>query len=291
MANRQPSRCASLLFGASFLCLFFHIRFDPMKKEIIKETGISAVRSIFGAVPFAGGALNEIFFDFRSRVKQNRINSFAEMLTDFFMENSEIDTESLKTEEFSDIFESVVRRVMLTKSKEKHVRYRDILIQHVFEPHKSVENAETYLDMIATLDEMAIRILAVHGQFSIDYARLEIELMNAEGNARKEQNKIEQLKQSYPIKEDKLKLYELAKSKFDNEAKVIRQEITDRQAFRKAEYFGINDSEFLYYKQTLYSKGFLIDKGFGTFGGSTPFLRMWVTDFGQQFLNFITDQG
>jgi len=114
--------------------------------------------------------------------------------------------------------------------------------------------------------------------------------MNTEGNARKEQNKIEQLKQSYPIKEDKLKLYELAKSKFDNEAKVIRQEITDRQAFRKPEYFGINDSEFLYYKQTLYSKGLLIDKGFGTFGGSTPFLRMWVTDFGQQFLNFITDQ-
>lgn len=258
-----------------------------MKKEEFKEAGVSVVRSLFGAVPYAGGALNEIFFDYRSRVKQNRINAFSEMLSEFFLAHSDIELASLKTEEFSDIFESVVRRVVLTKSKEKHMRYRDVLIQHIFEPYKSVENAETYLDLIATLDEMAIRMLAVHGQFSVDYARLEEELMAAEGKARKEQNSIDQLKQVYPTDEDQVKLLEAAKTEFESEAEIIRKEITDRQAFRKPEYFGIAESEFLYYKQTLYSKGLLIDKGFGTYGGSTPFLRMWITDFGEQFLRFL----
>jgi len=137
---------------------------------------------------------------------------------------------------------------------------------------------------------MAIRILAVHGQFSTDYARLEKELMAAEAKARKEQSAIEQLKTVYPINEKQLTALEVAKTKFENEAEKIRKDIMDGQTFRKPEYFGIPESEFLYYKQTLYSKGLLIDKGFGTHGGSTPFLRMWVTVFGEQFLRFLTQQ-
>jgi len=67
-----------------------------IKKDEYKEAGVSVVRSLFSAVPYAGGALNEIFFDYRSRVKQNRINAFADMLAEFFLEHSDIEPESLK---------------------------------------------------------------------------------------------------------------------------------------------------------------------------------------------------
>lgn len=259
-----------------------------MNKEKAAEAGVSVVRSIFGAVPYAGGALNEIFFDYRSRIKQNRINAFSQLLSDFFMEHTGIDPESLKTEEFSDIFESVVRRVVMTKSKEKHARYRDVLIQHIYEPHKSVENAETYLDLISTLNEMAIRILQVHEQFSTDYKRLDVEVMNADAKTRQVNEAIGKLKVAYPVNEAHIAVL---KGEYDAAfalAESIRKEITDRQSFRQASHFGISDSEYLYYKQTLYAKGLLVDKGFGTFGGSTPFLRMWITDFGEQFIRFLT---
>ncbi|QEC78961.1 hypothetical protein [Mucilaginibacter ginsenosidivorax] len=252
-----------------------------------KEAGITVVRSLFSAVPFAGGALNEVFFDYRSRVKQNRINTFSELLSEFFLEHQEIDPESLKTEEFSDIFESVVRRVVMTKSKQKHERYRDVLIQHIYEPHKSAENAETYLDLISALDEMAIRILSEHARFSVDFARLEVECMKADSRSRQTQEKIDKLKISHPVDDTAIAALQ---PQLDGELKAadtIRQQITDRQEFRKAEYFQISASEFLYYKQTLYAKGLLIDKGFGTFGGSQPFTRMWTTDFGDQFIRFL----
>jgi hypothetical protein len=252
-----------------------------------KEAGVSLVRSLFSAVPFAGGALNEVFFDYRSRVKQNRINAFSELLSAFFLEHGEIDPESLKTEEFSDIFESVVRRVVMTKSKQKYERYRDVLVQHIYEPHKSVENAETYLDLINTLDEMAIRVLSEHAAFTADYTRLEAIVMQADVRSRQTQEKIDRKKTAYPVDKAEIPALQLQLEAEVKAANEIRQEITDRQAFRKAEFYQISVSEFTYYKQILYSKGLLIDKGFGTHGGSQPFTRMWTTDFGEQFIRFL----
>lgn len=42
-----------------------------MNKKHVQEAAISLAKSIFSAVPIAGGALNEVFFDYRSRLKQD----------------------------------------------------------------------------------------------------------------------------------------------------------------------------------------------------------------------------
>jgi len=41
------------------------------KIEIIKST----FKSLIGAIPYVGQAINEAIFDYRSRIKQNRINT------------------------------------------------------------------------------------------------------------------------------------------------------------------------------------------------------------------------
>ena len=41
-----------------------------------KELMISAVRSALGAVPFAGQALNEVFFEYRGRIKHHILDIF-----------------------------------------------------------------------------------------------------------------------------------------------------------------------------------------------------------------------
>ncbi len=77
--------------------------------------------------------------------------------------------ENLKTEEFSDLFEAVLRRVTQTKSKEKHKRFRDVLIHHIKNPDPDIDNSETYLDAITSLNEMSINILKEHQQFDNAY--------------------------------------------------------------------------------------------------------------------------
>ena len=76
-----------------------------MKKEIAEAT----LKSIFGAVPYVGSFLNEIVFDYRSRVKQNRLNEFIDLLSEEFSKRShdEVDFKKMESDEFGDLFESI----------------------------------------------------------------------------------------------------------------------------------------------------------------------------------------
>ena len=105
-------------------------KFD--KKEII----VSTVKSLFGAIPFGGTALNELFFEYNGQLKQKRLNQFVEILAENFTEDSEINLDNIKTENFSDLFESVLRRVVQTKSELKLNRFKDILIKELNNPTK-----------------------------------------------------------------------------------------------------------------------------------------------------------
>ena len=71
------------------------------KKEII----VSTAKSIFGIVPFGGAALNELFFEYNGRIKQSRLNNFVEILAESFTEDSNIDLDNIKTEDFNDLFD------------------------------------------------------------------------------------------------------------------------------------------------------------------------------------------
>jgi hypothetical protein len=261
-----------------------------MKKTDIQEAAISLAKSLFSAVPFAGGALNEVFFDYRSRIKQDRLNSFTVLLTAFFLDNPDIDPQSLKTEEFSDLFESVIRRVLQTKSREKHIRFRDVLIRQIHRPHEDIEDAETCLDLISTLNELAIWILNEHLVFfeafeTIDPLRAKILARTTVG-----QEKINKMPGNTE-NDQKEREKATAKLKADQQ-KVERynKQVTSLQGFRKAAYYNIQESEYLYYKQTLYAKGLLVDKGIGGMGDSKPFQWMWITEFGRKFIGFIVKE-
>jgi lipoate-protein ligase A len=56
-----------------------------------------------------GSFLNEIVFDYRSRVKQNRLNEFIDLLSEEFSKRShdEVDFKKMESDEFGDLFESI----------------------------------------------------------------------------------------------------------------------------------------------------------------------------------------
>lgn len=138
------------------------------KKEVIE----SFIRVTFSAIPYAGQALTEVFFDYSGRIKQNRLNRFIELLSEYFLNNPNINIDNIKTEDFSDLFDSVLRRVVATKSEYKLRRFRDILINQIEEPLSEIDDYQLYLDLIVSLSENDIKVLYNHRFFDRQYEKM-----------------------------------------------------------------------------------------------------------------------
>ena len=126
----------------------------------LKQAAISGKNVIFSNIPFFGTILDEILFGYRSRVKQERLNRFVEELEKYFrlIHSGDIDREHLESEEFGDIFESILRRVVNTASEEKMHRFKKILLNEMTRTYTS-DFKETFLDIVSRINEDQILIL------------------------------------------------------------------------------------------------------------------------------------
>ena len=81
-------------------------------KEEISKT---ATKVLFGIIPYIGDALDEVVFEHRSRIKQNRINQFVESFKEFYksLNIKQVKIDDIKSEEFGDVFEAILRIKML----------------------------------------------------------------------------------------------------------------------------------------------------------------------------------
>lgn len=139
-----------------------------------KEILVGVVKSGFSAIPFAGGVFNEICFDIRSRIVQQRLNNFTDSLLDYLKEMGlDIDEGLITSESFNDLYISILKRVTETSCKHKLNIFRDILTNNISKPYES-NFRETFLDLVNKLDYIEIEILQMYketGRFgSMDIA-------------------------------------------------------------------------------------------------------------------------
>jgi hypothetical protein len=254
-----------------------------------KEITVSVLKSIFGVIPYGGAALDELFFEYNGRLKQNRLNRFVEILAENFTKNAVINIENIKTEDFNDLFESVLRRVVQTKSELKLLRFKDILIKELNCPSENVELIDHYLDLISNLTEEEIKILYNHRYFTLKYEE-EIDEMNL---LKENLTSLEQQlnKQTIIINESKFKkINELVSRKSHDEVKIEyekkKEHILSFAKYKKAEFYDLSENKFMFYKQRLFSKGLLIDNIVNRIG-NLPFGHMGITEFGIEFIDFI----
>lgn len=60
-----------------------------MSNKILKdEYSLAALKGLIGAIPYAGTLLNEILFEARSRVKQERVNLFIIEFSEYLLKHS-----------------------------------------------------------------------------------------------------------------------------------------------------------------------------------------------------------
>jgi hypothetical protein len=127
-----------------------------------KEMLTSIAKASMSTLPYVGGALNELLFDYRSRIAQQRINNFVEnFLLHLSTLGIKIDENDLSSEEFNDIYFAVIKRVIDTKSEYKLRIFRDILISGITMDYQS-DFKETFLDLVNRLDYIELEILTLY---------------------------------------------------------------------------------------------------------------------------------
>lgn len=98
-----------------------------------REYGLAVLKGAIGAIPFAGGLLNEVIFEARSRLKQDRIQMFIAELAEVVgkLGEDKVDKIFLMSEEFSDLADDVLMRVGRNRSKAKRSHFRNILAKGI----------------------------------------------------------------------------------------------------------------------------------------------------------------
>jgi hypothetical protein len=135
---------------------------------------------------------------------------------------------------------------------------------------------------------MAMVILSEHYHWGNRYSEIDPKRKIVLDWLKNDGEKLNDFKRDFQSNGDKIQKLDSKIKR--NQAKVEKYNtlVKSLQKFRESDFFKLSESEYLYYKQTLFSKGLLIDKGGGTYDGGKPFFYMWLTEFGQKFLEFIT---
>lgn len=224
------------------------------EKWEIKEVGISVVKGLLGAVPFAGTALNEALFEARGRIKQRRINTFIEELSSYMasLNKNDINFEAIQSEEFSDIFESILKRVAYNRSTEKLHRFKKILVNQMISPVQPVFT-ETFLDLVQRLEEPQIAILNHYKKMRL--GTVDREVVPAERGV------------------------------IDGGDAFGKHEVKE-PSYNKPEFFGLDEASYIFFVQDLISKALIIDDSINRYG-ARPFDILEITQFGMEFLSFL----
>lgn len=262
------------------------------KKIILREAGLSATKVAIDAIPFVGTALNEIIFESRGRIKQDRINNFIKMLQEY-MENvseDEINFQHLKSEEFSDIFESILKRITHTRSEEKMKRFRKVLVSEMQSP-SDTDFTETFLDIISRLEEVQIKILKdikvvtenCKGLHELVF-KLQNEIMSHRTQLREQ---LERQEKGYANNVRKEEEEISTKSLILQES---LEKLSGNQKYYNSEVNGISFSQYSFYIQDLISKALLQERLIPINGKEPPVEKIIeITTYGIEFLKFIEE--
>jgi len=223
-----------------------------------KELLVGVAKSTFSAIPFVGGAFNEICFDIRSRIVQQRLNNFTNSFLEYIKElGIQVDEVTIRTETFNDLYISILKRVTEINCKHKLIIFREILTHNIQNSYQS-DFRETFLDLVSKLDYIEIEILKMFKNTGRNRSLDDIE-ESFDASVVKSKSCEEDMKQIIRDKSSALSTIEV-------------------------------ESKYEFYICDLTAKSLLIEKkiidySLGGMGDEAPL--HYMTNFGKEFLRFI----
>ncbi|MEX2597081.1 MAG: hypothetical protein WEC59_09165 [Salibacteraceae bacterium] len=258
-----------------------------------KELGLAILKGSIGAIPYAGSLLNEVLFEVRGRLKQNRINSFVESLSNYMesLDPNRLNLNQIRNEDFGDFFEELLISVSKTRSTSKHHAFRNLLVNQLMNTTK-IDTTEIFLELLKSITEKQIAILSlIEPDYESGYTEIlgerliikrELESLNGEMRENYGFMNYEDVAGDRGFKDLDGKI-----STLKGDLEKIEDEIKENQKLYLPKTYNISSSEFAYLKQDLISKGLLQDKGMKY--SAEPLELVEITPLGVDLLNYIKD--
>jgi hypothetical protein len=119
------------------------------------------LKGSISAIPFVGGAINEVVFEARSRLKQERLNRLFQAVAIDVAELGEgkVDRSFLATEQFSDLIEDVCLRVSRTSFERKAHRLRRVLVD-AFQGKYDSNFEPMFMNILDEITEAELQVLS-----------------------------------------------------------------------------------------------------------------------------------
>ena len=126
-----------------------------------REYGVGVLKGAIGAIPYAGGLINEVLFEARARLKQERLETFiAELAADVEKLGEEkVDRAFLMSEEFSDLAEDVLTRVSRNRFEAKRAHFRNVLTKAIV-GIRAPDFSTLFLNLLEEITDEELRIYA-----------------------------------------------------------------------------------------------------------------------------------
>ncbi len=252
----------------------------PEDRAMIVELAFkSAFKSAVETLPF-GKILTEVVFEYRSKVKEKRLFNFIENLKTYVAEkNPYINIDTLKSDEFGDLFENILRKVTQTRQDNKVLGFRNILLKGIA-ASEDIEYCELFTELLSQIHEKQIKILFTHSE-ALSKKDISLKKMHRLSNELFEKEREEEkLKDT-----DNLEVSKRV-ARLKNEITSLREAIQASKNIRTGAYYGISEDEYQYLIQDLYNKALMADEGVGAIG-TLPFEIMHITELGMKFLEFV----
>lgn len=255
-----------------------------------KEMGEAMIKNMFAQIPIVGWALNETIFDRRSRVKQKRLNVFTNLMIESMNKRLgyEIDLENIKSDQFGDLFESVLKRVMETSNEDKLKRFRDILVGQIVSPNKE-EFTETFLDITGRLKEIQIHILKTYCEKRSKVSEAKEYIYKVEKDldtAKQELNLLKRRAENGQIQTDEsIAKIERTIRNLEVVIKNEKDKLIELKSYKLGLYYELEEGEFAFYLQDLVSKSLLKEVLTPEFGGTEQSNE--PTEFGFRYIAFL----
>jgi plasmid maintenance system killer protein len=258
-----------------------------MKKLTKEQNKEIAFRSLLCAIPYAGAFLTEIVYDSRSRIKQERVNSFISEFAEYMNAHSEkpFELEDINAEQIGDVLEEIVISVSRTSAEHKRLAFKKILEKQLLTSELETDETLRFVNITNELTKNQFKILNAFNSLSDNVLKYKVQILELQKEKKDlyreiRSKHIESTKQIEKLRKREAKIPSLIKRK--------------RNALQNGKInpnyhvtFDLNRETYISEIQDLISKGLLFDFVLKS-QIIDPFVHFGITNLGRGYMNYIS---
>ncbi|MBW2938107.1 hypothetical protein KXJ69_08310 [Aureisphaera sp. CAU 1614] len=262
------------------------------KKLQNKEYSISTLKGVIGAIPFAGTLVNELLFDARSRIKQERVNEFIIKFSELIDEHTEEDFSllNLNNEQLSDILEEIIISVSKTSAEHKKEIFKKILLNQLKSSEVDTDDTLRFVNITNEINNRQFEILKSFHSLSDKVLKYKVQILELKDEARQLNARLVDLKNEYVGSKETSEKIEKRLKDIPKLIKRREMALTQNNVNPNTHStFNISRELYITEMHDLIAKGLLFDFAIRT-NLVQPFVHFGITQLGRSYMKYIIDE-